>query len=405
MSKFGFVPYITNSLVSNKFAVGIQEGKLLGTRCTACKTTYFPPRAHCTSQCLSSDNIEWHEIDGKGTVISLTTVYVAPAGLGGKAPYTLCLVGLVEGGRALAWMREGGEQEITIGEEVVVVPEITDEGQAIYKILPPDEARQAVEVVDAEAEESFISKKLEGKVAIITGAGRGIGREIATAFSKQGANVVLTARTESQIKEVEEEIRQTGGIALAVPCDVSKEEDVLRVVHETLKEFGKIDILVNNAGISWSSPLVKMTNEQWETVIDVNLKGTFLFLRATAPHMMELKPRGAKIINFTSTAAKYGNPGQASYAASKWGIIALTKVAAREFASYKINVNALMPGFIETSMTADTPTHYKEQTIAQIPLARTGTPEDVVSAAIFLASSDSDYITGNIIQVDGGLRM
>ncbi|MFQ5980381.1 MAG: glucose 1-dehydrogenase [Candidatus Heimdallarchaeota archaeon] len=405
MSKFGYVPYVSNSLVSEKFAAGIQDGKLLGTRCTACKTIYFPPRAHCTSQCLSSDNIEWLEIDGKGIVVSISTVYVAPAGLGGKAPYTLCLVELVEGGRALAWMREGGEQEIGVGEEVVVVPEITDDGQAIYKVLPPDEATQAVEVIEGDVDESLISKKLEGKVAIITGAGRGIGREVAGAFSKQGASVVLTARTEAQIKEVEEEIRQTGGKALAVPCDVSKEEDVKGVVQETLQEFGKIDILVNNAGISWSSQLVKMTNEQWNTVIDVNLKGAFLFLRAAAPHMMELKPRGAKIINFTSTAAKYGNPGQANYAASKWGIIALTKVAAREFASYKINVNALMPGFIETSMTADTPAHYKEQTVAQIPLARTGTPNDVVSAAIFLASSDSDYITGSIIQVDGGLRM
>ncbi|MHA2496280.1 MAG: SDR family oxidoreductase, partial [Candidatus Hodarchaeales archaeon] len=173
-----------------------------------------------------------------------------------------------------------------------------------------------------------------------------------------------------------------------------KPEDVQQVVQKTLQEFEKIDILVNNAGISWSSNIIKMTDEQWDSVIDVNLKGTFMFLRAVAPHMMELKPRGAKIINFTSTAAKFGNPGQANYAASKWGIIALTKVAARELAPYKINVNAIMPGFIETSMTADTPAHYKDQTIAQIPLARTGTPEDVVSTAVFLASSNSDYITG-----------
>ncbi|MFX0114278.1 MAG: SDR family NAD(P)-dependent oxidoreductase [Candidatus Hodarchaeota archaeon] len=263
----------------------------------------------------------------------------------------------------------------------------------------------AAEALEAAIDERVIEKRLEGKTAIITGAGRGIGREIATEFARQGANVVLTARTESQIKEVAQEIRKAGGQALSIPCDVSKEEDVERVVEEALKEFEKIDILVNNAGISWSSILTKMTSEQWDAVINVNLKGTFLFLRAIAPHMMELKPRGAKIINFTSTAAKYGNPGQANYAASKWGIIALTKVAAREFAPYKINVNAVMPGFIETSMTADTPTHYKEQTVAQIPLARTGKPEDVVSATVFLASSDSDYITGTVIQVDGGLRM
>ncbi|MFW9917547.1 MAG: SDR family NAD(P)-dependent oxidoreductase [Candidatus Thorarchaeota archaeon] len=248
-------------------------------------------------------------------------------------------------------------------------------------------------------------QQLEGKVAIITGAGRGIGKEIALEFAKQGASVVLTARTEAQIREVADEIRKTNGTALAVPCDVSKPEDVERVVQKTLQEFEKIDILVNNAGISWSSIIMKMTDEQWDAVIDINLKGTFMFLRAVAPHMMGLKPRGAKIINFTSTAAKFGNPGQANYAASKWGIIALTKVAARELAPYKVNVNAVMPGFIETSMTADTPARYKDQTIAQIPLARTGTPEDVVSTVVFLASSNSDYITGTIIQVDGGLRM
>ena len=405
MSKFGHVPYVTNSLVAGTFVEGIHDGKILGTRCTACGTTYFPPRAHCTNKCLNSDNIEWYEIDGKGTVVSTSTVYVAPAGLGGKAPYTLCLVDLVDGGRVLAWLRDGGEQDIAIGEEIVVVPEVLEDRKAIYKILRPAEAEQTIDEKDVDRVESVAQRRLEGKIAIVTGAGRGIGRDLALEFAKQGANVVLTARTESQIKEVAEEILNTGGKAHAVPCDVSKEQDVERVVKETLLKFEKIDILVNNAGISWSSLLTKMTNEQWDSVIDVNLKGTFLFLRAVAPHMMNLKPRGAKIINFTSTAAKYGNPGQANYAASKWGVVALTKVTARELAPYKINVNALMPGFIETSMTADTPAHYKEQIVAQIPLARTGKPKDVVSAAVFLASSDSDYMTGAIIPIDGGLRM
>lgn len=405
MSKFGFKPYVTNSLISAKFAEGIHDGKLLGTRCSACGTTYFPPRAHCTSKCLTGENIEWIEVNGKGTVISTSTVFVAPAGFGGKAPYTLCLVELADAGRALAWLRDGGEQEIAVGEEVVVIPEITDEGQTIYKVLPPSEVKEAVEPIETVISAQVKEQQLEGKVAIITGAGRGIGKEIALEFAKQGASVVLTARTEAQIREVAEEIRKTNGTALAVPCDVSKPEDVERVVQKTLQEFEKIDILVNNAGISWSSIIMKMTDEQWDAVIDINLKGTFMFLRAVAPHMMGLKPRGAKIINFTSTAAKFGNPGQANYAASKWGIIALTKVAARELAPYKVNVNAVMPGFIETSMTADTPARYKDQTIAQIPLARTGTPEDVVSTVVFLASSNSDYITGTIIQVDGGLRM
>ena len=148
-----------------------------------------------------------------------------------------------------------------------------------------------------------------------------------------------------------------------------------------------------------------MTDDLWNSVINVNLKGTFNCIRAVIPHFSTKRPLGGKIINFTSTAAKYGNVGQSAYCASKWGVIALSKSAARELATYKVNVNCIMPGYIETAMTAGTPSVYKEQTIAQIPQMRIGYPEDVAKVAVFLASSDSDYMTGSILQVDGGLRM
>jgi len=148
-----------------------------------------------------------------------------------------------------------------------------------------------------------------------------------------------------------------------------------------------------------------MSDDLWNSVININLTGTFNCVRAISSHFMEKRPLGGKIINFTSTAAKYGNVGQAAYAASKWGIIAFSKTAARELARYKVNVNCIMPGYIETAMTANTPSVYKEQTIAQIPQMRIGYPDDVAKVAVFLASDDSDYMTGGVVQVDGGLRM
>ncbi|MCK5611846.1 SDR family oxidoreductase, partial [Candidatus Pacearchaeota archaeon] len=188
-------------------------------------------------------------------------------------------------------------------------------------------------------------------------------------------------------------------------ADASSFEDAQATADEALSKMGGIDILVNNAGISRSALISKMTDDLWNSVININLTGTFNCIRAVSSHFMEKKPLGGKIINLTSTAAKYGNVGQSAYAASKWGIIALSKTAARELARYKVNVNCIMPGYIETAMTADTPSVYKEQTIAQIPQMRIGYPADVAKVAVFLASQDSDYMTGGVVQVDGGLRM
>jgi NAD(P)-dependent dehydrogenase (short-subunit alcohol dehydrogenase family) len=259
---------------------------------------------------------------------------------------------------------------------------------------------------DISSEEIDIkSRRLQDKVSIITGAGKGIGREIALEYAQEGAIVVVAARTLSDIEAVAEEISKSGGKAFPVSCDVANAESVQEMVEKVLEKFGRIDILVNNAGISRSALISKMTDEVWNSVINVNLTGTFNCIRAVTSHLMTKRPLGGKIINFTSTAAKFGNVGQSAYAASKWGIIALSKTAARELARYKTNVNCIMPGYIETAMTADTPAVYKEQTIEQIPQLRIGYPADVAKVAVFLGSSDSDYMTGSIIQVDGGLRM
>jgi 3-oxoacyl-[acyl-carrier protein] reductase len=294
---------------------------------------------------------------------------------------------------------------LKIGEKVQVEPEVIEGDRIIYRILRGEkksvtsEEKKDIEAVEVK------SKRLLNKIAIITGAGKGIGREIALEYAKEGAKVVVTARTQSDIDSVVNEITELGGEALAITCDVSNVIEVNRLVKEALEKYQRVDILVNNAGITRSALIAKMTDDIWNSVINVNLTGTFNCIRAITPHFMEKRPLGGKIINFTSTAAKYGNPGQAAYASSKWGTIALSKTAARELASYKVNVNCIMPGYIETAMTADTPAVYKEQTIAQIPQMRIGYPEDVAKVAVFLASPDSDYMTGSVVQVDGGLRM
>ncbi|MFQ6123555.1 MAG: glucose 1-dehydrogenase [Candidatus Heimdallarchaeota archaeon] len=411
MSQFGYVTYtsLAQSKVGNRFLEALKERKLKGTRCTRCNTLYFPPRAYCTAKCLTDEHIEWEELSGEGTILSFSEVHIPPAGFERYTPYTVCVVNLKDrtgayGGRLLTWVGDDPE-DLKIGEPVRVIPEVIEGDRVVYKLLRGSAAESPLDTITQPKEPEIRAKKLAGKVAIVTGAGKGIGREIALEFAREGAKVVVAARTISDIEAVAGEIQELGSEALAIPCDVAKVKHVENLVKGTLDQFGKIDILVNNAGISRSSLLAKMTDDLWNSVININLKGTFNTIRAVIPHFMEKRPLGGKIINFTSTSAKYGNVGQAAYNASKWGIVALTKTAARELARYKVNVNVIMPGFIETAMTADTPLVYKEQTIAQIPLMRTGLPQDVAKATVFLASNDSDYMTGVTVQIDGGLRM
>jgi 3-oxoacyl-[acyl-carrier protein] reductase len=403
MKQFGYRDYISQSKVGERLLKALREGKLEGTRCTKCSTLYYPPRANC-KECLTDEFIKPAEFSGEGKILSFSEVHVAPAGFEQFAPYCTAVVNLTEGGRVVAWVDDMTEP-LEIGEDVMVKPEVIEGDRVIYRVLRGKAIKISPEEVSTPEEDEVKAKRLHNLVAIVTGAGKGIGREIALEYAREGAKVVVAARTQSDIDTLANEIEELGSEAIAIPCDVSNVEDVQRLVEGALEKFQRIDILVNNAGISRSSLIAKMSDELWQSVININLTGTFNCIRAITPHFMEKKPLGGKIINFTSTAAKYGNVGQAAYAASKWGIIALSKTAARELARYKVNVNCLMPGYIETAMTADTPSVYKEQTIAQVPQMRIGYPTDVAKVAVFLASPDSDYMTGGVVQVDGGLRM
>ena len=403
MKQFGYKDYISQSKIGARFLEALREGKLEGTKCTKCSTLYYPPRANC-KECLTDEFIEPAEFSGEGTILSFSEVHVPPAGFEHFAPYTVAVVDLNEGGRAVVWV-EDVTKPLEIGENVLVKPEVIEGDRVIYRVLRGKEITAEDQEIVATEVIGVKSKRLLDKVAIVTGAGKGIGREIALEYAREGAKVIVAARTQSDIDSLAKEINELGCDALAISCDVSKSEDVQRLIEEALNRFQRIDILVNNAGISRSALISKMSDDLWNSVININLTGTFNCVRAISSHFMEKRPLGGKIINFTSTAAKYGNVGQAAYAASKWGIIAFSKTAARELARYKVNVNCIMPGYIETAMTADTPSVYKEQTIAQIPQMRIGYPDDVAKVAVFLASEDSDYMTGSIVQVDGGLRM
>jgi 3-oxoacyl-[acyl-carrier protein] reductase len=245
---------------------------------------------------------------------------------------------------------------------------------------------------------------LAGKAALVTGASRGIGREIALELARQGANVAVNfAGSEAKANEVVDEIKTLGRDAFAVKCDVSNSKDVAEMVKGTIDRFGHLDILVNNAGITRDNLLMRMKEEEWDDVININLKGVFLCTKAVTRQMM--KQRVGRIINIASIVGVSGNPGQANYVAAKAGVIGLTKTTAKELASRNITVNAIAPGFICTDMTDKLSEEVKKEMLKQIPLARLGEPKDVAKVAAFLASDDTSYITGQTIHIDGGMVM
>lgn len=243
---------------------------------------------------------------------------------------------------------------------------------------------------------------LNGKIAVVTGASRGIGKAIAKKFASLGATVVINYNgSEQKADEVKREIIAEGGRAEIIQCNVADFEACEEFFKAVIEQFGRIDILVNNAGITKDGLMMRMSEEEFSGVIDVNLKGTFHCIRFASRQMM--KQRCGRIINMSSVVGISGNAGQVNYAASKAGVIGMTKSAAKELASRGITVNAIAPGFIETDMTSVLSEKVKEETLKQIPLGRLGRAEDIAAAAAFLASDEAGYITGQVLAVDGGM--
>ena len=245
---------------------------------------------------------------------------------------------------------------------------------------------------------------LNPQIAIVTGASRGIGREIALSFAEAGANVVINyAGNKALAEEVAEKARESGAKALVVQADVSKSDQVESLIAATIAEFGRIDILVNNAGITKDNLIMRMKEEDWDDVINTNLKSAFLLSKGVSRIMM--KQKSGRIINISSVVGILGNAGQANYVAAKSGMIGLTKTLARELATRGITVNAVAPGFIETDMTATLSEDIRAELLKQIPLARLGSPKDVANVVKFLASESAGYLTGQVLHVDGGMVM
>ncbi len=245
---------------------------------------------------------------------------------------------------------------------------------------------------------------LSGKVAVVTGASRGIGRAIAIKMAEAGATVVINYNgSADKAESVRKEIEDKGGSASVYQCNVSDFGACEKFIQDVIAQHGRLDILVNNAGITKDGLLMKMTEEDFDLVLDTNLKGTFNCIRFVSRQM--LKQRSGRIINLSSVSGVMGNAGQANYSASKAGVIGLTKACARELASRQITVNAIAPGFIETDMTEILSDSVKEEAVKQIPLGGLGKPEDIANLAVFLASEQANYITGQVIHVDGGMAM
>ncbi len=245
--------------------------------------------------------------------------------------------------------------------------------------------------------------RLDGKVALVTGGARGIGREIALLFAKEGADIAICDVNRETAAATAKEIEGLGRRALSFETDVTVFKQVEEMANIILDNFKHIDILVNNAGITRDNLLLRMSEEDWDRVLSVNLKGVFTCTKAVSKVM--IKQRSGKIVNIASIIGIMGNAGQANYAASKGGIISFTKSVARELASRNINANAVAPGFIQTAMTDKLTPEQKSAMLANIPLNKLGVPQDVAQACLFLASADSDYITGQTIVVDGGMSM
>ena len=245
--------------------------------------------------------------------------------------------------------------------------------------------------------------KLEGKNALITGAAQGIGKTVALLLAREGANVAVSDINADLAAETSREIEALGRKSLAIQGNVADFKNTEDMMASVVEKLGSIDILVNNAGITRDTLLLRMKEEDWDAVINVNLKGTFNCTKAAVKYMS--KQRSGKIVNIASIVGLMGNVGQANYAASKAGVIALTKTTAREFAARGVNVNAVAPGFIATAMTDAIPEKAKNELNAQIPMGRLGTPDDVAEAVLFLSSGASEYITGQVLSVNGGMYM
>lgn len=242
---------------------------------------------------------------------------------------------------------------------------------------------------------------LSGRVAFVTGAAMGIGRAIAETFIQRGAQVAIADIDGAAAEKTASEL---GPAAIAVRCDVTQPIDVESAIATTISHFGKLDIVINNAGITRDSMLHKLSVEDWDLVIDVHLKGTFLVTQAAARYFRE-RDAGGSIVNISSLAAKGGNMGQINYVAAKSGIVGMTKTSARELARYGVRVNAIQPGFIDTAMTRAMPAEAQKQRLSEIPLGRAGTVQDVAKAVAFLASDESSYITGIVLEISGGRLM
>ncbi|HUB20362.1 MAG TPA: 3-oxoacyl-[acyl-carrier-protein] reductase [Acidobacteriaceae bacterium] len=244
---------------------------------------------------------------------------------------------------------------------------------------------------------------LQGKTALVTGASQGIGRACALALASAGARVTLAARNETKLNEVAAEIAVAGGAAAVFALDLASEESVKACAKAAIAHFGSIEILVNNAGVTRDTLVLRMKRAEWDEVLQTNLTGTFLMTQAVVSSM--LKARWGRIINISSVVGETGQAGQANYAASKAGLIGLTKSLARELASRNITANAIAPGYIETAMTAVLDEKQRETMLAHIPLGRAGTDADIANAVRFLASDDAAYITGHVLDVNGGMYM